>query len=74
MSGRGAAGHYRTGWSCQRVARDIELHDIEHGWSDRQLASIIYRALRRDDEVVRWMDRYAITLDDLWAIIRRGRR
>jgi len=66
-------GRYPRTATCEEIRRD-ELINIHCGLEDRELAKLIYRALQRDPEVAAHMERYGITLDDLWALIRRGRR
>ncbi len=50
------------------------LTHIERTFSDRAVVRLIWFALKRDAQIIAFMDRHAITLDDLWAIVRRGRR
>jgi len=74
VSDRVTAPRYRPRhWTPQQI-RETELITIMCGLTDRELAVMIYRALQRDPDVVAHMDRYGVTLADLWAIIRRGRR
>jgi len=73
MSAPWRAGRYPQTATRDEIRRD-ELINIHCGLSDRELAVLIYRALRRDPDVIGYMDRYGVGLDDLWAIIRQGRR
>ena len=73
MSAPWRAGRYPQTATRERIRRD-ELNNIHCGLEDRELAVLIYRALRRDPDVIGYMDRYGVGLADLWAIIRRGRR
>jgi len=66
-------GRYPRAATHERIRQDERIN-IHCGLEDRELAKLIYRALQRDPDVIAHMDRYGITLDDLWAIIRRGRR
>ncbi len=65
MSGRTRTAH---------ADRDPYIAHIERTFSDRELTRMIWFALRQDADVVAFMRRHNITLPDLWAIIRRGRR
>ena len=61
-------------WAPAYGDRDHTLTHIERTFSDRELARMIWFALRQDTDVVSFMRRHGITLSDLWALIRRGRR
>ena len=50
------------------------LTHIARTFSDRAVVRLIWFALKRDAQIIAFMDRHAITLDDLWAIVRRGRQ
>lgn len=74
MIARVTAPRYRPRhWTPQQI-RDTELVTIYLELQDRELAVLVYRALQRDPQVVAYLADYGITLPDLWALIRRGRR
>ena len=54
--------------------RGHTLTHIERTFSDRELTRMIWFALRQDADVVSFMRHHGISLPDLWALIRRGRR
>jgi len=58
----------------ERLAHRRGVTRVRELNSDREIASLILDALRRDELAIDYIARAGITLDDLWAIIRRGRR
>lgn len=60
--------------AADALDRELTLVRLERTFTDREMVRMIWFALKRDPEVVAYMDRYGITLDDLWSIVRRGRR
>ncbi len=58
----------------ERLAHRRGVTRVRELNTDRELASLILDVLRRDEFAVGYIARAGITLDDLWAIVRRGRR
>ena len=58
----------------ERLAHRRGVTRVRELNTDRELASLILDVLRRDELAIDYIARAGITLDDLWAIIRRGRR
>jgi len=58
----------------ERLAHRRGVTRVRELNSDREIASLILDVLRRDELATDYIARAGITLDDLWAIVRRGRR